>query len=116
MGGNSRLANRRFLLRPPAGYNLQTARNCRAARRDRRIHGARMLPTALVERISGERLFQNVTNRFLEKTVSGVGRVTVSLLQMTLNPRFHEPALMGFEIGYNRSRREYDHAAGTLQL
>jgi len=76
-------------------------------------------PTALVKgrrRISGERLFQNVTNRFLEKTVAGVGRVTVSLLQMTLNPRFHEPALMGFEIGYNRSRREYDHAAGTLQI
>lgn len=64
----------------------------------------------------GKRLFQNVTNRLLEKTVSGIGWVTVSLLQMTLNPRFHEPALTGFEIGYNRSRREYDHAAGTLQI
>ena len=50
--------------------------------------------------IYGERLFQNVTNRLLEKTVSGIGWVTVSLLQMPLNVRFHEPALTGFEIGY----------------
>jgi hypothetical protein len=41
----------------------------------------------------------------LEMTVSGIGWVTVSLAQMTLNARFHQPALTGFEIGYNRSRR-----------
>ena len=66
--------------------------------------------------ISGERLFQNFMNRLVEMTVSGIGWLTVSLAQMTLNPRFHETALTVFEIGYNRSRREYDHAAGALQI
>ena len=55
-----------------------------------------------------QRFFQNDANRLLGKTVS--------LLQMTLNSRFHEPALAVFEIGYNRRRREYDHAAGTFQI
>jgi len=61
-------------------------------------------------------LFQDITNRLFEKTVWWIGWVTVSLLQMTPNSRFHQPALTGFEIGYDRSRREYDHAAGTLQI
>jgi len=97
MGGNSRLANRWST--PPAG-GLQPSDCAQLPRRaPRRAYPrARMLPTALVERISGERLFQNVTNRLFEKTVSGVGRVTVYLLQMTLNPRFHETPLMALRL------------------
>jgi len=58
--------------------------------------------------ISGERLFQNDTNRVLGKAVS--------LVQMALNPRFHQTALRIFEMDYNRSRRKDDRATGTFQI
>ena len=61
-------------------------------------------------------MFQDGPNRLVKMTVSGIGRVTVLLAQMTLNARFQQTALTVFKIGYNGSRREYDRATGTLQI
>ncbi len=53
---------------------------------------------------------------FLENDADRLFGETVSLLKMTLNAQFHEPALTVFATGYNGSRREYCRAAGALQI